>query len=71
MNSLKDDKRDLKCLKEQIWVPRLGETRKLILKEAHNSRYSIHPGTKKMYRDLRQTYWWPDMKNDIAYFIER
>ncbi|KAJ9566978.1 hypothetical protein OSB04_002944 [Centaurea solstitialis] len=38
--------------------------------EAHKSRYSVHPGTNKMYRDLKQVYWWPGMKKDIAYFVE-
>ncbi|KAJ9541553.1 hypothetical protein OSB04_028059 [Centaurea solstitialis] len=33
--------------------------------------YSVYPGSNKMYRDLRQTYWWSGMKKDIAYFIER
>jgi hypothetical protein len=34
--------------------------------EAHNSAYSIHPGSTKMYMDIRQKYWWNGMKADIA-----
>ncbi|GJX88247.1 putative reverse transcriptase domain-containing protein [Tanacetum coccineum] len=34
--------------------------------EAHTSRYSVHPGADKMYYDLRDLYWWPGMKRDIA-----
>ncbi|GJW79335.1 putative reverse transcriptase domain-containing protein [Tanacetum coccineum] len=36
-----------------------GGVRKLIMDEAHTSRYSVHPGTDKMYYDLRDLYWWP------------
>ncbi|GJW51251.1 putative reverse transcriptase domain-containing protein [Tanacetum coccineum] len=32
----------------------------------HKSRYSVHPGADKMYYDLRDMYWWPGMKKDIA-----
>ncbi|GJW06191.1 putative reverse transcriptase domain-containing protein [Tanacetum coccineum] len=44
----------------------IGGVRKLIMDEAHTSRYSIHPGSDKMYHDLRDLYWWPGMKRDIA-----
>ncbi|CAH1431389.1 unnamed protein product [Lactuca virosa] len=39
--------------------------------EAHKSRFSIHPGATKMYRDLRPDYWWPCMKRDVAWYVER
>ncbi|GKD97629.1 putative reverse transcriptase domain-containing protein [Tanacetum coccineum] len=39
--------------------------------EAHTSRYSIHPGADKMYYDLRDLYWWPGMKRDIAEYVSR
>ena len=37
--------------------------------EAHFSRYSIHPGSTKMYQDLKNMYWWNDMKKSIAEFV--
>ncbi|GJZ49749.1 putative reverse transcriptase domain-containing protein [Tanacetum coccineum] len=37
--------------------------------EAHKSRYSVHPGADKMYYDLRDMYWWPRMKRDIATYV--
>jgi hypothetical protein len=37
--------------------------------EAHNSEYSIHPGSTKMYMDLKQKNWWNGMKADIAQFV--
>ncbi|WMV33108.1 hypothetical protein MTR67_026493 [Solanum verrucosum] len=39
------------------------------MEEAHSSRYSIHPGSTKMYRDLREVYWWSIMKRCIAKFV--
>ncbi|GKF98523.1 putative reverse transcriptase domain-containing protein [Tanacetum coccineum] len=43
-----------------------GEVITLIMDEAHNSKYYVHPGADKMYYDLRDRYWWPGMKKDIA-----
>ncbi|GJW13849.1 putative reverse transcriptase domain-containing protein [Tanacetum coccineum] len=49
-----------------IWISSVGSVRKMIIDEAHTSRYSIHPGADKMYYDLRDLYWWPGIKRDIA-----
>ncbi|GJU09462.1 putative reverse transcriptase domain-containing protein, partial [Tanacetum coccineum] len=51
---------------DQIWVPLKGEVRTLIMDEAHKPKYSVHPGADKMYYDLRDKYWWPEMKKDLA-----
>nr|GEW48679.1 putative reverse transcriptase domain-containing protein [Tanacetum cinerariifolium] len=51
---------------DRIWIPSVSGVRKLIMDEAHTSRYSIHPGADKMYYDLRELYWCPGMKRDIA-----
>jgi hypothetical protein len=40
-----------------------------ILREAHDSAYSIHPGSTKMYKDLKTHYWWYGMKRDIAEYV--
>ncbi|GJT98377.1 putative reverse transcriptase domain-containing protein [Tanacetum coccineum] len=45
--------------------------RKVIMDEAHASRYSVHPGADKMYYDLRDVYWWPGMRRDIAEYVNR
>ncbi|GJY88806.1 putative reverse transcriptase domain-containing protein [Tanacetum coccineum] len=51
---------------DRIWIPSVGGVRKLIMDEAHTSRYSVHPGADKMYYDLRDLYWCLVMKRDIA-----
>jgi IS30 family transposase len=47
-------------------VPEIGDVRETILREAHDSAYSIHPGSTKMYQDLKQRYLWYGMKRDVA-----
>jgi hypothetical protein len=39
------------------------------MREAHDLRYSIHPGSTKMYKDLKTRYWWKDMRGDIAHYV--
>ncbi|XP_021991643.1 uncharacterized protein LOC110888425 [Helianthus annuus] len=53
----------------RIWVPRRGNLHELVMNEAHKSRYSIHPGSTKMYQDIKELYWWPNMKRDIAVYV--
>jgi hypothetical protein len=55
--------------KNRICVPEGGDFRQTIMDEAHNLAYSIHPGSTKMYMDLKQKYWWNGMKADIARFV--
>ncbi|KAL4585882.1 hypothetical protein LXL04_010509 [Taraxacum kok-saghyz] len=54
----------------RVWVPFVGDNRKVLMEEAHKSKFSIHPGATKMYRDLREGYWWHGMKNDVARYVE-
>jgi hypothetical protein len=49
-----------------LCVPNVQSIRELILKEAHESAYSIHPGSEKMYQDLKKKFWWYGMKREIA-----
>jgi hypothetical protein len=55
--------------KKRICVPELKEIRESILHEAHDSAYSIHPGSTKMYHDLKSRYWWYGMKRAIAKYV--
>nr|GEX67657.1 putative reverse transcriptase domain-containing protein [Tanacetum cinerariifolium] len=56
---------------DRIWVPLTGDVRTLIMDEAHNSKYSVHPGADKMYYDLRDMYWWPRIKKDISLHVSK
>jgi hypothetical protein len=50
-------------------VPVDTEIKKIILDEAHRSKFSIHPGSTKMYQDLKQNFWWSNMKVDVAKYV--
>ncbi|GJU71051.1 reverse transcriptase domain-containing protein [Tanacetum coccineum] len=56
---------------DRIWVPLAGGMRTVVMDEAHKSKYSVHPGADKMYYDLRDMYWWPGMKRDIATYVSK
>ena len=58
-------------LDTRLCVPDVDELRKEIMEEAHFSAYSIHPGSTKMYHDLKDSYWWNGMKRDIADFVSK
>jgi hypothetical protein len=51
---------------KRICVPKVKAIYKTILREAHESAYSIHPGSTKMYLDLKEKYWWYGMKRDVT-----
>jgi hypothetical protein len=55
--------------KKHLCVPDVKEIRELILREAHDSAYSIHPGNTKMYHDLKSRYWWYGMKRVVAEYV--
>jgi hypothetical protein len=55
--------------KGRICVPNVKELKDNILREAHESTYSIHPRWNKMYHDLKATYWWYGMKREVAEYV--
>ena len=63
------DEQKILYFKNRIVVPKNMELRKRILDEAHLSRFSIHPGSNKMYQDLKQRFWWTRMKREIARYV--
>ncbi|GJY12264.1 putative reverse transcriptase domain-containing protein [Tanacetum coccineum] len=56
---------------DRIWIPLAGNVRKMILDEAHMTKYYIHSGADKMYHDLRDMYWWPGIKRDVAAYVSK
>nr|GEY59091.1 hypothetical protein [Tanacetum cinerariifolium] len=59
------------CLNNQSWTLCYGDLRALIMHESHKSKYSIHPGSDKMYQDLKKLYWWPYIKEEIATYVSK
>ncbi|GJX33947.1 putative reverse transcriptase domain-containing protein [Tanacetum coccineum] len=59
------------CFNGRIWLPCYGDLRTVIMHESHKSKYSIHPGSDKMYQDLKKLYWWPNMKANIATHVSK
>nr|GFB35117.1 putative reverse transcriptase domain-containing protein [Tanacetum cinerariifolium] len=54
------------CLNGRSGLPCYGDLRTVIMHESHKSNYSIHPGSDKMYQDMKNIYWWPNIKADNA-----
>ncbi|GJZ48897.1 putative reverse transcriptase domain-containing protein [Tanacetum coccineum] len=59
------------CLNNKSWLPCYGDLRILVMHESHKSKYSIYLGSDKMYQDLKQLYWWPNMKANIATYVSK
>ncbi|KAJ9547300.1 LOW QUALITY PROTEIN: hypothetical protein OSB04_019843 [Centaurea solstitialis] len=56
-------------LGDQVWIPNSGELRGKVLDEVHKSKYTMHPGSDKMYKNLKESYWWPGMKRSVAEYV--
>ena len=52
-------------------VPDDNDLRKAILDEAHSGSFAIHPGSTKMYQDLKMSFWWSGMKRDVSEFVTK
>ena len=63
------DHRGVLWFESRLVVPKNHQLRKQILNEAHLSKFSIHPGSTKMYQDLKQDFWWTRMKREIARYV--
>nr|GEU72154.1 putative reverse transcriptase domain-containing protein [Tanacetum cinerariifolium] len=59
------------CLNGRSWIPDLGNLKGVIMHESHKSKYSIHPGSDKMYQDLKKLYLCPNIKAAIATYVSK
>ncbi|KAI5334636.1 hypothetical protein L3X38_024769 [Prunus dulcis] len=55
----------------RLYVPNDEALKREILEEAHSSAFAVHPGSTKMYHTLREHYWWPFMKKEIAEYVRK
>jgi hypothetical protein len=65
----REDAEGVVWFKDKLCVPDIKSIRGLILKEAHETTYSVHPGSEKMYLDLKKRFWWYRMKREIAEYV--
>ncbi|XP_070018787.1 uncharacterized protein [Nicotiana sylvestris] len=65
------DENGVMRLNGRLCVFNVDDLCRVIMIEAHSSKYSIHPGSTKMYHDLKDIYWWDNMKRDIADFVSQ
>jgi len=54
---------------QRLYMPNDKIVKRMVLQEAHESKFSIHPGSTKMYQDLKHLYWWPNMKRKIDEYV--
>ena len=55
----------------RLFVPDDAQLREEVMREAHHSQFTVHPGKTMMYHDLRRQFWWHGMKRDVASFISK
>ncbi|GJS14177.1 putative reverse transcriptase domain-containing protein [Tanacetum coccineum] len=61
----------IRFFNKRVWLPWFGVLRDLIMHESHKSKYSIHLKSDKMYHYMKQLYWWPNMKAEIATYVSK
>jgi hypothetical protein len=59
------------AMQKRVYIPEDKDLKENILREAHESRLTVHPGSTKMFKDLKEYYWWPMMKKEIAEYVAK
>jgi hypothetical protein len=65
------DEQEVLWFKDRLIVPKDRELKNQLMDEAHHSKLSIHPGSTKIYQELRPHYWWTKMKKEIVTYVAR
>jgi hypothetical protein len=68
-NCFRRDDKGVVWFGQRLVIPQDPDLKKEILDEAHLSKFTIHPDSTKMYRDLKENFWWSDMKGEIAEYV--
>jgi len=58
-------------LGRRMYVPDNQALKQKLLREAHESKFTVHPGSTKMYQDMKQHYWWPNMRKEVAGYMAK
>jgi hypothetical protein len=68
-NCFRMDNKGVVWFGQRLVIPQDPKLKKEIIDEAHLSKFTIHPGSTKLYRDLRENFWWSNMKGEIAEYV--
>jgi hypothetical protein len=63
------DRKGILWFEDRLVVPKDKDLKRKILDEAHLSKFSMHPGSTKMYHNVKPLYWWTRMKREIAQYV--
>jgi hypothetical protein len=58
-------------LGRRMYVPDNKALKQKLLLEAHESKFTVHPGSTKMYRDMKQYYWWQNMRKEVDGYVAK
>ena len=66
-----DDSTGMLRFRVRIMIPEVKLWRQMIIREAHSTPYSVHPGSSKMYKDLKPSFWWQPMKANMRDIVAK
>ena len=63
--------RGLLLHKGRLHIPNSADIKLIIIDELHKIPYSGHPGYQKMITMTRKSFFWPNMKKEVAKYLAR